>query len=86
MEQQFRFARSARKCELTKTGADGAVSKARNFEPGRPPDIARRPFHGNQTSPGTKPKPAGKPAGDAFKHKFRYLDFVVFEPLVWPGA
>jgi hypothetical protein len=26
------------------TGADGAISKASNFEPGRPLDIARRPF------------------------------------------
>jgi hypothetical protein len=26
-----------------------AFSKASNFEPGRPPDIARRPIHGHQT-------------------------------------
>ena len=31
-------------CKSRLTGADGAISKARNFEPGRPPDIARRPF------------------------------------------
>jgi hypothetical protein len=33
------------RCKSRITGADGAFSKASDFEPGRPPDIARRPFH-----------------------------------------
>jgi hypothetical protein len=39
----------ARQCKSRITGADGAIFESTHFEPGRPPDIARRPFHRNQT-------------------------------------
>jgi hypothetical protein len=45
MEQQFLFAPSTRQCQSDNAGADGAFLELSNFEPGRPLDIARRPFH-----------------------------------------
>jgi hypothetical protein len=34
--------------QVSHNRGERAFLKASNFEPGRPPDIARRPFHGNQ--------------------------------------
>ena len=44
MGTQFRFATFASQCKSPAPGADGVFSKPRDFEPGRPPDIAWRPF------------------------------------------
>jgi len=34
--------------QVSHNRGERAFLKASNFEPGRPPDIAQRPFHGNQ--------------------------------------
>ena len=50
-EQQFQFVALRSPCKSRQTGADAHFRK-QDFEPGRPPDIARRPFH-------SFPQPAG---------------------------
>src|ERR1700722_18396991 len=46
------------------TGAEGAFSKASNFEPGRPLDIARRPFRAHNRAI-TAPPPRHYPVTES---------------------